>query len=216
MAFGVMTHKYQRIAAEKGEHHRVFCGSMMDIFEKSMPLLNPSKGFTETQDLRNYLFGRIDAGYYNNLIFLFLTKRPSNILKMVPVKWLDKPPANVMYGTSASDHETFYNMVKHLLKVPGKHFVSVEPQIQFIDINCLNILELGGQRVDWIIQGGESGHNRRPFDLQWAYSMRDQCKYRGIPYFFKQIDKIKPIPEDLLVRQFPGECLEAPMMGMSY
>jgi len=33
--------------------------------------------------------------------------------------------------------------------------------------------------------------------------MREQCKEAGVPYFFKQIDKVLPIPEDLMIRQFP-------------
>jgi len=57
--------------------------------------------------------------------------------------------------------------------------------------------------VDWVIQGGESGGHKRPFQLEWARSMRDQCAKANVPYFFKQIDKIQPIPEDLMIRQFP-------------
>lgn len=29
------------------------------------------------------------------------------------------------------------------------------------------------------------------------------CEVAHVPYFFKQIDKIKPIPPELLIRQFP-------------
>ena len=58
-------------------------------------------------------------------------------------------------------------------------------------------------KIDWVIQGGESGHGKRPFDIAWARAMRDQCKELGVPYFFKQIDKIQEIPEDLKIRQFP-------------
>jgi protein gp37 len=32
--------------------------------------------------------------------------------------------------------------------------------------------------------------------------MRDQCEKMGIPYFFKQIDKVQTIPESLQIRQF--------------
>ncbi len=39
--------------------------------------------------------------------------------------------------------------------------------------------------------------------IEWAYTMRDRCKSLDIPYFFKQIDKVLPIPEDLQIRQFP-------------
>jgi len=57
--------------------------------------------------------------------------------------------------------------------------------------------------IDWIIQGGESGHHKRPFNLDWAYSMKQDCADLNIPYFFKQIDKVKEIPSDLQTRKFP-------------
>jgi len=192
--------KYQRLAAEAGETHRVFVGSMMDIFEKDMPLQVPLEHHESTDSLRQELFTQItwgehDEGLYPNLMFLFLTKRPSNIRKMVPAGWLDNPPPNVMFGYSAVDKSSWRN-VDDLRKVNGKRFLSVEPQLE-----DLGEVDLTG--IDWVIQGGESGHGRRPFNLDWARSMRDQCAEAGVPYFFKQIDKIQPIPEDLMIRQFP-------------
>jgi len=59
--------------------------------------------------------------------------------------------------------------------------------------------------VDWVIVGGESGPKRRPINPDWARDLRDQCKEAGVPYFFKQMDKIQPIPEDLMIREFPNE-----------
>lgn len=195
--------KFQRLAKEANTFHRVFIGSMMDIFEKSMPLLNPVRHYTETDDLRQELFTRIIAGLYPNLLLLFLTKRPSNIPKYVPAGWLDIPEENIMYGTSVSDQETFNTLVPQLLKVKGKHFLSIEPQLAQIDLSILRKFESeSGQRIDWIIQGGESGPKKRPFNIAWAYYMREQCEEFGIPYFFKQIDKVQPIPEGLQIRQF--------------
>jgi len=188
--------RFQAKAAKSNEIHRVFIGSMMDIFEKSMPLLNATAEFETTRDLRDALFTRILAGLYPNLMLLLLTKRPSNILKYTHGH-LDGDEPNVMYGVSVSDQKTFDTLVPQLLKVPGKHFVSMEPQ--------LDRIELGGHdltKLDWLIQGGESGPHKRPFDLKWAYTMRDQCEDRGIPYFFKQIDKVQEIPESLMIRQF--------------
>lgn len=190
--------KYQRDAAKVNEFHRVFVGSMMDIFEKSMPLLNPIDHYKETDDLRQELFARICAEIYPNLIFLFLTKRPSNIAKYVPAGWLDKPEPNVMYGTSVVSQSTFNTLVPQIAKIKGKKFLSIEPQLSLIVLNR-NMLD----EIDWIIQGGESGHHKRPFDLYWARAMRNQCEEFGIPYFFKQIDKIQEIPDDLKIRQFP-------------
>jgi len=191
--------KYQKKAKEANKFHYVFVGSMMDIFEKSMPLLNPIDHYETTDDLRQELFTRIDYKLYENLIFLFLSKRASNIPKYVPAGWLDEPPQNVMYGLSVVNQPTFDTLVPQLNKVKGKKFLSIEPQLSNIE---LNIKMVDG--IDWIIQGGESGAHKRPFHLNWARSMRNQCEDFGIPYFFKQIDKIQEIPEDLHIRQFPG------------
>jgi len=63
--------------------------------------------------------------------------------------------------------------------------------------------------VDWVICGGESGPKRRPMDLAWARSLRDQCQSADVSFFMKQIDKVTPIPPDLMIRQFPGHPKDA-------
>lgn len=60
------------------------------------------------------------------------------------------------------------------------------------------------KNIHWIINGGESGHHRRPFDTDWARSLRDQCKGAGVPYFMKQVDKVIEIPKDLFIREYPS------------
>jgi protein gp37 len=191
--------KYQDLAKEAGEIHRVFVGSMMDIFEKPMPLIGAAIPEYTTGVLRDRLFGEINLGYYPNLLFLFLTKRPSNINKYIPFHWKENPPDNVMFGTSPVNQETSDKLIPQLLEVNGKRFLSVEPQLD--SINIQGFLFNGG--IDWVIQGGESGHHKRPFNLDWAYYLKQQCESTNTPYFFKQIDKIKSIPEDLQIRQFP-------------
>lgn len=57
--------------------------------------------------------------------------------------------------------------------------------------------------VNWVINGGESGHGKRPFNCDWARIIRDDCKKKDVPFFFKQIDKIQTIPQDLMVREYP-------------
>lgn len=197
--------KYQKLAAKTGEAHRVFVGSMMDIFEKPMSLIDSKGNYypeIDTGTLRWELFLKIDSGMYNNLQFLFLTKRPSNINKYIPESWKINPPANVMFGTSPVNQATANLLIRQLAEVKGKKFVSVEPQLDAIDLSAgLDRLLLDD--LDWVIQGGESGHHKRPFNLEWARQMRDTCKWFGVPYFFKQIDKIQPIPEDLMIREFP-------------
>lgn len=40
--------------------------------------------------------------------------------------------------------------------------------------------------LDWVIVGGESGHNARPMHPDWPRSLRDQCQAAAVPFFFKQ------------------------------
>lgn len=166
--------KYQELAKKNGEVHKVFVGSMMDIFEKPMPLVD-NKGIEivnlNTGQLRGMFFKRISENRYPNLMFLLLTKRPSNINKYIPEEWKSTPPSNVMFGTSPVNQETANKLILQL--------------------------------IDWVIQGGESGHKKRPFNLDWAYYLKQQCEQTKTPYFFKQIDKVQPIPEDLLIREMP-------------
>lgn len=191
--------RFQNQAKKLGVIHRVFIGSMMDIFEKPMPLVsyegNPLS--FDTGHLRDQLFEKISAGEYNNLLFLFLTKRPGNINKYIPASWKLAPPSNVMYGTSPVSQATADKLIPQLVAVNGRRFLSMEPQLEEVSISK----HISG--IDWVIQGGESGLKRRPFNLDWARKIKKECSDASVPYFFKQIDKVEPIPEDMLIREFP-------------
>jgi protein gp37 len=205
--------KFQKEAKKQNEVHRVFVGSMMDIFEKPMPLVdhkgNPyskeENEFWNTGQLRDKFLNEVVPNS-PNLMFLLLTKRPSNINKYIPKSWKENPPKNVMFGTSPVDQETANKLIVQLSKVNGQRFLSVEPQLEKIDLMAKVgdgtdkvLLDL----VDWVINGGESGPRKRPFDTDWGRLLRNDCKKKGVPFFFKQIDKVKEIPNDLMIREFP-------------
>lgn len=227
--------RYQKMAAAAGEIHRVFVGSMMDIFEKPMPLIDtngkkvminvptdhgPRMMPVDTGVLRDNLFDFITDGHFPNLIFLFLTKRPSNINKYIPPRWKTDCPENVMFGTSPVNQETADKLIPQLLEAPGRKFLSVEPMLGpiskplfeqhsltgfwFINSDYMNVgASVKGTGIDWVICGGESGSGKRPFNTDWARQLRDQCKAAGVAFFMKQIDKVQEIPEDLMIREFP-------------
>lgn len=44
-----------------------------------------------------------------------------------------------------------------------------------------------GSAVDWVIIGGESGHNARPFNPAWADQTRLECQAAGVQVFIKQM-----------------------------
>lgn len=112
------------------------------------------------------------------------------------------PRPNIWLGVSAENQEALDERAMHLLQTPAYvHFLSYEPALGPIDLKNVKgsagafyqILEpITGcgdsdrAAISWVIQGGESGHNARPMHIDWARSMRDQCKAAGIPFFFKQ------------------------------
>jgi protein gp37 len=208
--------RFQRDAAAEGVIKRVFVGSMMDIFEKPFPLVdskgNKVEGMT-TDDLRQRFFTEVVPNS-PNLLFLLLTKRPGNIKKYIPGKWLYEPPVNVMYGTSVVNQETANMLIPELLTVPGKHFLSCEPMLGLMDITQKMINYSVPTRytddgkgiewtdpgkdfigIDWVIAGGESGHGARPMNVDWASHIRNQCEAVGVPFFFKQWGEHLPVQE---------------------
>lgn len=189
--------RWQRLAEESGETRRVFVGSMMDIFERAQPLVdhkgNELPGTTE--DLRQRFFEEVVPAS-SNLLFLLLTKRPSNISRMVPEEWLETPPPNVMYGCSVVDQETADRDIPKLLQVPGQRFLSCEPLLGPIDLepwlSPVDIHESHGvlgleSEIDWVIVGGESGAGARPMSLSWVRDIRDQCQAADVPVLIKQL-----------------------------
>jgi protein gp37 len=200
--------RFQRLAAEAKTFDRVFVGSMMDIAEKPMPVIDSKGNYLKwgegskqrdmnTGDLRNVFFDQWVPAC-PDLDFLLLTKRPRNYNKYIPHHWKAHPPVNIMYGTSVVNQKTANQLVPQLLEVNGMRFLSIEPQLDTITLNKSWL-----EGIHWIICGGESGAKKRPFNPDWARKLRDQCAEAGIPFFMKQIDKIQPIPQDLMIRQFP-------------
>ena len=196
--------KMQRNAHKNNTMHTVFVGSMMDIFEKPMPLIDKSGADVEdisTADIRNKFFNDITYGKYPNLIFLLLTKRPGNINKYIPEQWrLNGPPKNVMFGTSVSDQKSANDLIPKLAAVEGYKFLSIEPLLGEIDITKktinytstwqpLSFIEV----VDWVIVGGESGFGARPMDPKWVVSLQEQCAVAKVPFFFKQWGEWHPM-----------------------
>lgn len=210
--------KWNAAAEAAGEYHRVFVGSMMDIFEKPMPLVDSKGGKLplsvmrdrgkdadfNTGDSRRLFFNQVVPNHAH-LLFLLLTKRPSNINKMIPEAWKSDPPRNVMFGASVVDKQSLWQVGRQLSQVNGQTFLSVEPLLEELDIfDFFNVYESGeGWLPDWVIVGGESGPNRRPFDPEWARTIMDACEIYDVPFFMKQWDKVKEVPKDLQRREFP-------------
>jgi protein gp37 len=96
----------------------------------------------------------------------------------------DWPLPHVWLGATVENQKAVETRAQHLYKLHNRSwrtFYSVEPLLDRVE------LYLNHERVDWVIVGGESGHGARPFDLDWARSLIQQCKDAEVPVFIKQL-----------------------------
>jgi protein gp37 len=161
--------EWNEAARQRGVRELVFCASMADVFEWH-PLLG---------DVREQLWALIERT--PSLDWQLLTKRPMNIARMLPPAWLAHARPNVWLGTSVEEQERAELRIPRLLEVPAAvHFLSCEPLLGPLDLRPW----LGD--VEWVITGGESGSQHRPFDVAWVRDINAQCATAGVPHFFKQ------------------------------
>ena len=197
--------KWNERARQTGERERVFVNSLSDWAEDRPELV----------EIRKEMFALIEK--CEALDFLLLSKRPENFWRFLPWCSVDsagRPEAygeawkNVWLGVTAENQEWADRRIPLLLETPAAvRFISAEPLLQRLDLAMhMGIApqhdDLHGL-LNLVITGGESGHGRRPFDLDWFRSLRDQCAAAGTAFFMKQLDKVQSIPDDLMVRQMP-------------
>lgn len=209
---------------------RVFCASLADVFEdwagpmvatngvqvwrRTRPVPNvPGTGnggewttsdhYRDTvaltmNDVRARVFRVMESTL--NLTWLVLTKRPENVLRMVPPAWREAWPGHVWIGTTTENQARADERIPELLRVPAAvRWLSVEPQLGPVDLEpylqyppfhehykmTFGCSEFHG--VQWVITGGESGHGARPYKMAWARDLVRQCQAANVSVFVKQL-----------------------------
>lgn len=90
-------------------------------------------------------------------------------------------PRNIWLGVSVEDCKYGLPRVDILRTIPAAvRFLSVEPLLE--DLGDIDLTD-----IHWVIVGGESGAEARPFDLRWARSIVAQCREAGAAVFVKQL-----------------------------
>lgn len=166
--------RWNKAALAAGTRPFVFCASLADVFDNEV---DPR--------WRADLFALIRET--PQLVWLLLTKRIGNVLKMTDVELLGTDfylPENVAIGATMVNQEEYDRDAPKLAAVRrNRHtlftFGSFEP--------LLGPIELSGFAPDWIIVGGESGPNARPMDLEWSRMIRDDAFDLGRTFNFKQV-----------------------------
>lgn len=177
---------------------RIFVGSMTDLFHVSVSI----------ETLRD-IFSSMSLCSQHT--FMLLTKRPERMADFLR-EYFSTPLPNVWLGDTVCNQAEADAKIPLLLQTPAAvRFVSVEPMLGPVDLGHLswNIIDstaeknaltgktwiqgncgessqtLQGNRLDWVICGGETGPGARPMHPDWVRGLRDQCQAAGTPFFFK-------------------------------
>lgn len=221
------------LAYEQGSLHRprVFCASLADWLDDEVPnqwRADLLRLIHETPYL-DWLLLTKRPQYFDRLVTAAFMEAASGSITAdnMMCDWvgnrgdrLSKPirpqaPHNVWVGTTVEDQARADERIPALLQIPARiRFLSCEPLLEHVDLTTVRhgsdhdfpMIEFGD--IHWVIAGGESGHRCRPFDPDWARSLRDQCASVGCAYFMKQMGghrkPFAPIPDDLMIREFPS------------
>ena len=175
---------------------RIFVCSVSDLFHEKVSDIELGK-----------IFFTMALAYWHT--FMVLTKRPARMYeilsKLTGEFWATfdfnysrygcafLPPGdlkrafplrNIWLGVTAENQEMADERIPILLQTPAAvRFVSVEPMLEKVDIYKY-LTEL-----NWVICGAESGPGARPFDMDWARDLKNQCKLAYVPkfpFFLKQ------------------------------
>jgi protein gp37 len=204
--------KWNAAAEKAGIPAMVFCASMADWCDADAP---------EGALPRLHALWRATPW----LRWQMLTKRPARIRLCLPADW-GGGYSNVWLGTTVEDRKHGLPRIDVLRSIPARvRFLSMEPLLE--DPGAMNL-----SGISWVIIGGESGHNARPFSGVWAGNIIAQCRAAGVRPFVKQmgepwatahkarrvvVKKGVPVvvkdahgvnpehwPEDLRVQEFPA------------
>lgn len=161
---------------------RIFVNSMSDVFHKDVPEIEVAK-----------VWGVMAAASWHR--FIVLTKRPDRMLTFLEQYWPDPVP-NVLVGVSAEDQDTLFARSLYLCRAPAAaRGISLEPLLERVEIGLLGTLPkdhfpgytLAHDLIDWIIVGGESGPNARPFHEEWAEAIVEECSQTQTAVHVKQM-----------------------------
>lgn len=153
---------------------RVFVNSMSDLFHEDVP-----DRFIEA--VLYIVFG------CRRHEFLVLTKRPERMYDFFRRSLRSNALPNLWLGVSAENQATLTERLQLLLHCPAAvRWVSLEPLLAPANIIAAAAREALGKDF-WVVVGGESGPMARPFNLDWARKIINQCRLLGVPVFVKQL-----------------------------
>jgi protein gp37 len=171
--------RWDKQASKNDCRRSVFLMSLGDFFDPHPDLREP----------RRRVFELIEQTPH--LVWLILTKRVRLVEGMVRAanytRWPSNARLGITVGTQEDADEDMPELANMRVLYGCKTFVSYEPLLEDIDVQH----HLHGLWTpSWGICGAESAPGRRPgkrpMDLDWARSLRDQHVAADVPFLLKQ------------------------------
>lgn len=185
---------------------RVFVNSMSDLFHKKVEFAHIVAIFRVMAIAQRHTFQILTKRPQRMLEVMHLLPEALKTIfppeKHPEVHVSGWPLPNVWLGVSVENQRAADERIPLLLQTPAAvRFLSCEPLLGPIDLKrnygwrimtpigpMFTKAGLGGAaKIDWVIVGSESGPDRRPCDIEWVRSLRDQCIAAGVPFFLKQL-----------------------------
>lgn len=186
---------------------RIFVGSMTDLFHENVKSewIDRIVGMAKDNPIHTFIFLTKRAERMNK----YFTDG-SEYLELLDVRniWIGV--------TAENQKQARRRIPILLDTPASKRFVSIEPILEHIDLNNLSVGDESYSHVkiysslacikstftnfttdndswheeivglDWVIVGGESGHNARIANPKWVLNLKQQCEDSNVPFFFKQ------------------------------
>lgn len=161
--------------------------------------------------------------------YLFLTKNPNGIPRTSNIYngIFGRHSDNYWFGTTVTCQSDLEDRLWPLLQVRGHSFLSIEPLLDKLDLNCIWVSEKnkevilslpkkfacyfgGGQSYhmpEWVIIGAETSRRKGKVvpQREWIENIVTECRKADIPIFMKS--SLAGIWGESLIQEFPKELM---------
>lgn len=191
--------------AMHGRRQRVFTNSLSDFFDNRVERV-----------VRTKACGVISI--CTELDWLIVTKRISNVQKMLPADWCDAFYKHVVLLITVCTQAEADRDIPRLIALKERYpwlriGLSMEPLLERVGLRYEWLAML-----DWVIVGGESGTRARPMSAVWASILQKQCAFSGVAFHFKQYGEWLTFEAQspCFIRSAPGTIIGARVDGVKY
>lgn len=137
----------------------IFVNSTSDLFHEDVP----------TEYIRRVADMMLEASRHTYQVLTKRSKRMRDVLNSQEFEDV-RHAEHICWGVTVEDRRSGVPRIQHLRRTNVAHrFLSCEPLLE--DLGSLNL-----KGIDWLIVGGESGPGARPFSIEWAEGIVQQCR----------------------------------------